>query len=110
MGRLVGWLGWAAGMLVASAMTGCATNAESLRAEGPTAVLHTSKSPERFRDCMVGAAPSAVTATPFGEGWMVSRVDTHPFVSFVEIVPEGSGARVSVFGARGIRMSSERCL
>lgn len=101
---------WVGGMIAVSAMAGCATNADSLRADGPSAVLHTSKSPEGFRDCMVGAAPSAVTATAFREGWMVSRTDTHPFVNFVEIVPEGSGARISVFGARGIRVSAERCV
>ena len=98
------------GVFAALAVAGCATNAESLRAKGPGVVLHTAKSPEHFRDCMVGAAPSAVTATAYGEGWMVSRMDTHPYVNFVEIVPEGSGARISVFGARGVRVSSERCL
>lgn len=98
------------GVIAILAVAACATNANDLRAKGPVVVLQTGKAPELFRDCLVGAAPSAVTATPFGQGWMVSRVDTHPFVSFVEIVPEGSGSRISVYGARGIRTSSEQCL
>lgn len=110
MRKCLSWLAWLTGVIVASGIAGCATNAKGLRAAGPNAVLHTSKSPEGFRDCMVGAAPSAVTATAFGEGWMISRIDTHPFVNFVEIVPEASGARISVFGARGIRISAERCV
>lgn len=110
MKKFEGGFVWAAGVIAASAMAGCATNADRLRADGPSAILHTSKTPELFRDCMVGSAPSAVTSTAFGEGWMVARTDTHPFVNFVEIVPEGSGAQISVFGARGIRTSAERCL
>lgn len=88
---------------------GCATAADQ-RANGPIAVLTSAKSPVEIRDCLVQRAPHVVSATPFGDGWMVARTDNVNIAQWSELVPENGGTRATIYGMRGIRVSVESCL
>ncbi len=90
------------------ALAGCAT-ATDMREKGPDVTFLSEKTPEAFRDCLFGRAPNALSVSPYGSGWVVARNDIGPYVNFTEIMPEEGRARVSVFGARGVRMSAEAC-
>ena len=96
-------------ILTSLILSGCAT-ADMQRADGPDQVFVTAKTPEQVRDCMVARAPHVLTSSAYGDGWIVARSDNKNYAQWVEIAKEGQGAKASLYGSRGMRLTAERCI